>query len=334
MGLLASWLTPPPIRATTPNAGDDRWFGVSSMLDGAGVSSVGTVVSETTALKLSTIYRCVTLLGWTVGSLPLGMYRWLDPATQEGSARVPDHPLDKLLWHAPNRIQSSYDWRAQMMGHLLLRGNAYHLIVPGARGFVDQLVPLMPDGMQVEYSATGRRWRLADDARMTPGGILRYVYTTDDEGQRVWLDEDVFHVRGFSRNGLMGMNVLSAMRNAVGLAVAAETHGARYLGNGFRPAAVIEYPGRMEPDVAKNFRESLAEFSGPGNAGKVPILTQGMTLKPWGMSAEDAQYIESRQFQVEDLLRFLGVPGVLVGHNDKTATFASAEQFFLSFAKH
>ncbi|KQS76820.1 hypothetical protein ASG25_15475 [Rhizobium sp. Leaf384] len=229
MGLFSAMLG--GVRASSdskapPPADDDRWY------DGGGVSSMslaGRRVTEDGAMRVSAAYACIGLLSKTVATLPLRMYQ-RDPVTKKRS-EAPSHPLNDLLEYQPNHWQSAWDFKAMMMGHLALRGNAYSEIVSGPRGFANSLEPIHPDRVHVE--------RLADQS-------IRYLVADPIKGNRILLQDEVLHLRShMAPSGLVGVSPVAYARETIGLALAAEEHGARLFSNGARPSGVVTVEKQM-----------------------------------------------------------------------------------------
>jgi len=267
-------------------------------------------------MRVSTVYAAVRVRSTILAMLPLKMGRHLP----NGGREYFNHRLAPVLSRNPNRWQTSFQWRQMMQSHVILRGNGISEIVPGPRGFVDQLVPLHPDHVE-----------LKDQLR---DGRLVYEYRPPGTGQlRRLTSDDVLHLMGPSTNGCWGLSVVNLMKDSVGLALATQEHGGRLFNNAPMMKGLIKQTaGRaMDEPAQKALANSFARAHSGANAHGVAYLPAGMEWQSIGMSNEDAQYLATREFQVADLLRFLSVPGVLVGHADKTSTYASAEQFFQSF---
>ena len=260
-------------------------------------------VTPDIALSLSTVYGAVNLLAKTLGSLPILMYR----KDREGRLfEAPEHPLYELLQYQPNSWQTAFDFRAMLMSHLALRGNAFAEILPGPRGAVDRLEPLHPDRVAVD--------RLED-------GTLRYAVSDDAKGVRYLLQDEVFHIRSpmTSANGLVGVSPVTYARETIGLALAAEEHGARMFGNGIRPSGVVQFPkGTKLSDVAfERLKADLkSQFGGLARVGGTPILEDGGEFKAVSLSADDVQFLGTRDFQIEEVCF---VPGteVLTEHGPR-----------------
>lgn len=287
-----------------------EWFGGPQTVTGQRVTA-------STALQVAAVYACVRILAESVASLPLLLYR---RRPDGGKDRATDHPLYPLLHDAPNRSQTSFEWREMLMGHAALRGNAYAEILPAPGAGVDQLIPRHPDRVQ-PFRA--------------PDGSLAYRYSEPDGSHRTILAEEMLHIRTLTDDGLSGLSPVSLHREAFGLAMATEEHGARLFTNGTQLGGILQHPGKLSAESAKRLRESWeARYAGVSNAHRTAILEEGMTWAKVGMTAEDAQFLESRAFQLEEIARIFRVPVVMLQHGDKTSTYASAEQFFLSFVVH
>ena len=315
---MISALAAPRMRAdVTWSPIDDRWYReIGGMRADAGL-----VVVPESALSIAVVYRAVNVLAHSVASIPLVVYRRLG---DEGKERARDHAAYDLLHDQPNPWTTSFRWRHLMMVQAILWGRHYSEILPGPGG-IGALVPLSPDAT-----------RIVD--QLSDG---RLVYLTREVGpngygpERRLVQDNVLHIRGFSVDGKEGIPLTKLARNAMGLALSAEKHGSMFMRKGARLSGFLTTPTPMKKETRReNEEEWQRRYGGPDASGFTPILTGGLDYKPISTNNKDSQWLESRQFQVEELLRFIGVPGVLVGHPDKTATYASAEQFFLSFVTH
>lgn len=275
-------------------------------------SAAGVSVSTEGSLRLAAVWACVRVLSQTMASLPLVVYERLD----RGKRRAPDHPLWELLHNEPNPLMTSYEWRQALMGHLALWGNAYSEIEMSGAGQVVALWPLRPDRM-VEV------WRTGDG--------LRYRYELPD-GERVVLSgERVFHVRGLSSDGVLGYSPIATTRQAVALGLAAEEFGARFFGNDARPGGVLQHPGVLGDQAHGRLQKSWeSRHGGLARSHRVAILEEGMTYQQIGIPPEDAQFLETRKFQAEEIARVFGVPAHKVGLLDR-ATFSNIEHQSIEF---
>lgn len=274
-------------------------------------SSSGVEVTTDSAMSVSTVFACVRVLAETFASLPFHVARQMDGYTVTDRK----HPLDTLIHDQPNAWQTSFEWREMGMGHLLLRGNFYNRIVFAGNGDIAQLVPLNPDRMKPE---------------LMEGGRVRYTYTGPG-GQKVYSQDEIFHVRGLSLDGLTGVSIPHYARHAIGLAIAEETSGGALFTNG----GIFSYALETEKKLGKDGRENLrASWKGVhGGASKAhnpPVLEDGLKIHELGMNLQDSQWIEGRGFQAVDICRFFRVPPHLVGILDR-ATFSNIEQQSLEF---
>lgn len=284
MGWLRTALAPRESRDHAPD--DDFWYGSVGTLSGTGAR-----VSPELALTLSAIYCAVRILAESVAQLPLILYRRLP---QGGKERATEHPLYDLLHSQPNAEQTSFEFREMLQGHLALRGNAFSQIVRRNNGEVVRLVPLNPAGMRYERV----------------GGKLVYHYRRRGEATDVTLRADqVMHLRGLSSDGVTGLSPVGLARETIGQMLSTQHFGSRHFENNVRPSGVLEYPGKLKDEARQNLKRSWAEtYSGAQNAGKTIILEEGMKWSAVGMSAEDAQYIQSRNFDISEIARWFNMP--------------------------
>ena len=286
-----------------------------------GRSTSGKNVNERTAMQTTAVYSCVRILAEAVASLPIHVYRYTDT----GKERVYDHPLYYLLHDEPNPEMTSFVFRETLMSHLLIWGNAYAQIIRDGSGRVLSLYPLLPDKMEVDRDGHGR---------------LFYTYTrnTDEnpnfsEYGRVRLKpEDVLHIPGLGFDGLVGYSPIAMAKNAVGMTLACEEYGASFFENGATPGGVLEHPGVLK-DPAKVRESWHSVYGGSKNAGKVAVLEEGMKYQQIGIPPEEAQFLETRKFQVDEIARLYRIPPHMVGDLDKSS-FSNIEQQSLEFVKY
>ncbi|AGL03648.1 phage portal protein, HK97 family [Desulfoscipio gibsoniae DSM 7213] len=274
-----------------------------------GPTPSGKTVNERTAMTTSAVYACVRVLSETIASLPLHTYR----RTERGKGKAMDHNLYYLLHDEPNPEMTSFVFRETLMGHLLLWGNAYAQIIRDGRSRVIGLYPLLPDRMEVSR---------------TEKGELYYRY--QKEGREYLLRrEEVLHIPGLSFDGLVGYSPIAMAKNAIGMALATEEYGSKLFANDARPSVVLEHPGVLK-DPAK-IRESWNQiYRGSENAHKVAVLEEGMQVKTLSIPPEQAQFLETRKFQIEEICRIFRVPPHLVASLDR-ATFSNIESQSISF---
>jgi HK97 family phage portal protein len=287
--------------------GDDFWYSspVTTSIGGARVSS-------DTAMRLSTVYKCVRVRSETIGMLPLMIYR----RSGESRTDAADHPLYSLLHDRPNPWQTSMQWRQLMQMHIDLRGNAYSQIVYDGAGRVDMLVPLNPDTMTVE---------------VLDSGMPRYRYRDSKRRDTVLVAGEVLHVALMTADGYVGVNPIELQREAIGAAITARDYGQRYFANSARPPTWIEMPGKFAS--ADDRREWVNQWSreyGATNSGKTPVLERGLKLHAIAVSNEDAQYLESRKAGDIDIAGIYRVPPHKIGLLDR-ATWGNIEHQQIDF---
>ena len=286
-----------------------------------GGSTSGKMVTERSAMQMTAVYACVRILAEAIAGLPLHLYRYNDSG---GKEKCIDHPLYQLLHDEPNPEMSSFVFRETLMTHLLLWGNAYAQIIRNGKGEVVALYPLMPNKMAVNR----------DDA-----GNLYYQYShsaveanTMKDTTVVLYPTDVLHIPGLGFDGLVGYSPIAMAKNAIGMAIACEEYGAKFFANGAAPGGVLEHPGTVK-DPAR-IRESWQNtFGGSANANKVAVLEEGMKYTPIAISPEQAQFLETRKFQINEIARIFRVPPHMVGDLEKSS-FSNIEQQSLEFVKY
>ena len=288
------------------------WFEPVSARTGSGMR-----VSPDSALRLAAVYACVRILAETMASLPLVVYQ---RRADGGKDKVTDHWLYRLMAKRPNRFQNPFEWREMLQGHMALRGNAYNQIITNPRGEIIELMPIHPDRVKIE---------------LLPSGEYRYR-VTDRSGTEVILPRgEVWHLRGLSSDGLMGMSPIELARENLGMALAAQDYGARFFANDAKPTGGwIEFPGTFKDNEAKKvFRESYQQAQSGANRGKVLVLENGMKFHEVGVTNKDAQFLELRKFQITDIARLFRVPPHMIADLER-ATFSNIEQQSLEFVMH
>jgi HK97 family phage portal protein len=284
-----------------------------------GGTSAGKTVNERTAMQCTAVYACVRILAETIAGLPLHVYRYKMDGSKE---RIPQHPLYRLLHDAPNTEMTAFVFRETLMSHLLLWGNAYAQIIRNGRGQPVALYPLLPSKMDVSRAKSGE---------------LLYTYYRDmDEngksGQVILHREDVLHIPGLGFDGLVGYSPIGMAKNAVGMAIATEEYGAAFFKNGANPGGVLEHPGVIK-DIGRVKENWNATYGGSWNAHRVAVLEEGMAYKTIGIPPEQAQFLETRKFQINEIARIFRVPPHMVGDLEKSS-FSNIEQQSLEFVKY
>jgi HK97 family phage portal protein len=277
------------------------------------VSTTGVRITSDMAMRISAVFGCIRVLRDALGWLPFKVYRKTGPKSKE-----PDYGnyLYSLLHDHPNSWQTPQEWKELAILHLCLRGNFYCQIF--GKEERTELLPLHPDRMEVKQLANR---------------TLRYYYRPPNAEPIDFRDEQIFHIRGLSLDGLVGTSVLDFARNSIGLASAQETHGAALFKNGGLPTFWISRPPERKwtPTARQNFREEWRGLhGGPENAGQPPILGDGMELHELGLTNRDSQWIESRGLSAEEICRFFGVHPHMIGVKT-SAPIGTIEQQSLEF---
>ena len=298
----------------------DRTAGSSYTFFMGGTTS-GKTVTERTAMQMTAVYSCVRILAEAVAGLPLHLYKY----TQNGGKeKAIDHPLYRLLHDEPNPEMSSFVFRETLMTHLLLWGNAYAQVIRNGKNEVIALYPLMPNKMTVDRDSNGQLYysyyRGSDEA------------IRDTQNTVILKPSDVLHIPGLGFDGLVGYSPIAMAKNAIGMAIACEEFGAKFFANGAAPSGVLEHPGTIkDPSRVRDAWQS--QFGGSSNSGKVAVLEEGMKYTPISISPEQAQFLETRKFQINEIARIFRVPPHMVGDLEKSS-FSNIEQQSLEFVKY
>ena len=287
-----------------------------------GRTTSGKPVNERTAMQTTAVYACVRILAEAVASLPLHVYEYQDDG---GKKLVYDHPLYYLLHDEPNPEMTSFVFRETLMSHFLIWGNAYAQIIRDGAGRVLGLYPLLPDKMEVQR----------DDK-----GNIYYVYSRNSDENPMFKEygniklkaEDVLHIPGLGFDGLIGYSPIAMVKNAVGMTLACEEYGASFFANGANPGGVLEHPGVLK-DPSKVRESWNSVYRGVSNAHKIAVLEEGMKYQQIGIPPEEAQFLETRKFQINEIARLYRIPPHMVGDLDKSS-FSNIEQQSLEFVKY
>jgi len=276
-----------------------------------GQSVAGKMVNERTSMQTTAVFACVRIIAETIASLPLHTYRYRG----EGKEKMYDHPLYRILHDEPNPEMSSFTLRETMMTHLLLWGNSYSQIIRNGRGDVLGLYPLLPDKMLVDRDQKGELY-----------------YTYRKEGQSYYLGPDeVLHIPGLGFDGVMGYSPVALAKNAIGLNIAAEEYGGRFFANNATPTGILSTSGTIK-DPTK-VRDAWQAAYGGRNNYKVAVLEDGLQYQAISMPNSDAQFLETRKFQIEEICRIFQVPPHMVADLSRSS-FSNIENMAISFVVH
>lgn len=280
-------------------------------------TTAGIPVSPGNAETISTVFSCVQSIAETIASLPLILYR---SESNGDRTRASDHPLYAVLHDRPNERQTALEFREQLTAHVLLWGNGYAEIHSDAAGSVTALEPIHPRNVTV---------------LQLPSGRIRYDVADPQTGKvRPLLADEVLHLKDRTDNGIVGKSRIQVAREMLGGVLAAQEHGNRSFANGARLSGVLQTPHVMGDESIARLRDSWnAQFSGTGNTGKTAILENGLQYQQLSMSHEDAQWLQSRQFSVEEVCRIFRIPPVLVA-DLRHANFSNSVEMNRWFVTH
>lgn len=290
---------------------------VAALIDGdGGRESGGYVVTEKTALQVSTVLACVRAIADGCATPPLHVYRELSDGRRELATNIPEY---RLLARRPNEWQTSFEWRRMMTMHAALCGAGLSIKVRGANGRVRELLPVQPGRWDIER--TGRyemRYRCWDEF----GLIGKFS------------PDDVFVLNNVQWDWVKHLNAVALARSAVGLAIATERSQERFHSNSLNTPGVYSVKDPLTPEQHSKLTKWIKDNAGKNGTGDPLILDRDAKWQSTSMSGVDAQHLETRRMQVEEICRGYGVFPIIVGHNDKSATFASAEAFFAAHRVH
>lgn len=280
-------------------------------LIGANNTASGRGVTPDNALRVASVYACVRVLSETLAALPLSVYR----KTDEGREVATSHPLHAILHDLPNSEMSAMDFRVQLLASLLLQGNSFNEVYRTRGGEIGEIIPLPADKILVDRSKkTGR-----------------LIFELHDGDVRTINPRRMWRISGLGTNGIIGLSPIGLMRESIGIAMATEEHAARMFSNGAKPGGILEHPSKLSKDAQTALLESWNKaYQGPANVNKVALLQEGMKWHQIGMTAEDAQFIESRKYQRSEIAGIFGVPPHMIADLEK-ATFSNIEHQSIQF---
>lgn len=284
---------------------------------GSLVTKSGKTVNVNTAIEVSTVFACCRVIGEGIAQVPLKLMR----ESKDGKSRLPakDHGLYNVLSFRPNPWQTSFEYREMLAWHVILTGNHFSFI-NRLRGKISELIPVAPASVKVVR---------ADNL------TLSYEITSDNGNKETFPAEAIWHVKGPSWNSWLGLESVKLAREAVGLAMATEEASSSLHKNGVRPSGVYSVEGTLRDDAYKTLSAWVnTHLGGAENTGKALILDRAAKWQNTQMTGIDAQSLETRRFQIEEMCRFFRVMPIMVGYSDKVATYASAEQMFLAHVVH
>ena len=272
-------------------------------------------VDQDKALGLTAFWAGVRAISQIKAGLPLQVYEKLDDSSRQPA---PGHPVNELLFKRPNPLMSAFTFKEIWGQHLLTWGNFYAEIQRDASGRPAALWPLLPDRTGAEIVDGEKR------------------YWTVINGQRIWLSADrVLHVPGPGYDGIMGYNVISMHRQALGLSISANKYGSQFFNNSGRPSGYITHPGKPDENDRVQLRDEWNQLHGGlDQAQRTAVLWGGMEWKAVSMPPEDAQFLQTREMQIEEVARILNINPILLQHFTKATTWGSGvSAFLIAFGK-
>ncbi len=290
---------------------------IADLIDGkSGGTVAGVTVTEKTALQVATVLACVKVIADGCATPALNVFREKPDGRRERADNIPEY---RLLARRPNEWQTSFEWRRQMTLHAALTGAGLSIKVRGDNRRVRELIPVQPGQWDVRrVSRYDLRYRCWDDF-----GVIG-EFTPDE----------VFVINGVQWDWVCSLNAVSLARSAVGLAIATERSQAAMHANGLRPSGTYSVEGTLSKEQYEALTAHLKRRSGPDSTGAPMVLDRGAKWLSTSINGVDAQHVETRRLQIEEMCRAYGVFPIMVGHSDKSSTFASSEAFFSAHVKH
>ena len=292
---------------------------------GSTETKTGVMVNEKTAMNYLAVFACVRILSETVASLPLHVYRRLPDG---GKERATTHPLYTVLHDIGNPEMTSFTVRETIQAYVSTWGNGCAEIEFNNAGFPVALWPMRPDRVDIE-----REKALGDAGDRRSGGLV-YRYTFSNGEQVTLPASNVLHISGLGFDGIKGYSPIKMAREAIGLGLATEEFGARFFGDGTHPGVVVEHPGALSDSAHKHLKSQLSEkHAGLGKSHRMMLLEEGMKLQSIGIPPEDAQFLETRKYQVAEIARIYRVPLHMLADLER-ATFSNIEHQSIEFVVH
>ncbi|MFV3337909.1 phage portal protein [Pseudomonas sp. NY15349] len=307
--------------AAKPSASVSEWLGKTIKLSDGGFwsafngaqSSSGKTVSVDKAMRLSTVWACVRIISTSVAGLPLSIYRRMPDGSRE-SAR--DFPLYDVVHTSPNEDMAAFHFWQAVVASMLLWGNAYCEIHRSA-GRVIALDFLMPSRVDLEFDDDGR---------------LRYFFRSRKGARREIVRQNMLHIPAFTLDGRVGLSAIRYGADVFGSAMSADDAANSTFRNGMMPTVAFSVDKTLNPAQRVEFREYVKTISGALNAGKSPVLEQGVKPEMIGINPADAQLLESRGHSIEEICRWFGVPPWMVMKTDKGSNWGTGlEQQQIAF---
>lgn len=290
---------------------------VMKLIDGGGGGMIaGVHVNARTALQVSTVLACVKVIADGCATPKLRVFREQKGGRRELASDIPEF---RLLARRPNEWQTSFEWRRQMTIHAALTGTGLSIKVRGTNGRVRELIPVQPGSWDVQR-------------------VSRYelVYNCYDEFGLIgkFSADDVFLLNGVQWDWVRSMDAVKLAQSAIGLAIATEQSQVAMHKNGLRPSGLYSVNSSLNEQQHERLTAWIKRLGGTARTGDPLVLDNAATWTPTAQTGVDAQHVETRRLQIEEVCRGYGVFPIMVGHSDKSATFASSEAFFGAHVKH
>ena len=296
----------------------DSYYFSSPFLFGRSIS--GKNVNEMTALQISAVFSCCKILAESVACLPLHVYQY-----DEGKKTLAiKHPLYYLLHDAPTSEMTAYNFKETIMLNLLTNGNSYSYIHFDRRGIIDGLYPLKSSRMTVKRDDNNK---LIYTYQPTTGEN-EYIKTSSEI---TFQQYEILHIPALGFDGLVGYSPIAMVRNAIGVAMACEEYGAKFFENGARPSGILKVPHVLKDP--QKLAESWQAAYGGENSGKTAVLEEGVEYQQLSINQNDAQFLETRKFQIAEIARIFRVPLHMINELDR-ATFSNITQQSLEFVMY
>jgi HK97 family phage portal protein len=287
-------------------------------------SASGLLISQATAMAVSTVYACVNRLATDLARCTPSLYTLNDDGSRKS---VTNHPLC-ALFDTPNRQQTWFEFAWQMwVGHLL-RGNGYAAVKRDRKGNPNQLIAINPDAVMVLEASDGSIFYNVNRIGLWQIAMLEEFPASISE-------DDLLHLRGLTFNSLVGVSTIGLARDAIGLAMGQEQQASRFVGNGARPSGVLKSPKTLSDTAANRLKAQWDAFSsGVQNVGKTAVLEDGVEWQQLQLTSVDLQFNDARANQILEVCRFFGMPPHKVGVNDRGAVqnIAAQDQDYVNTA--
>ena len=278
-------------------------------------------VSKESSLRLSTVWSCVKVISETIASLPISLY---EKDSNNKRYVLFDNPLHTLVGEQPSSLYNSFSFFERALIDLCLDGNFYAYIERNNGGLPTQIIPIQCDDVKVYVSPDGREvYYNIEQNESIPYPITGKVGA-----------DNMLHIKGLSTDGIMGKSPIQSAAESLGISLAIEQFAGSFFKNGASVGGILKHPGTLKPETAKRLRASWNQtYSGSINAGKTAILEEGMEFFPRQIPNNQAQFLETREYQISDICRIFRVPNHLV--NDlSNATYSNIEAQQIDFVVH